>query len=56
MAHLWTSGPKPAEYLRYQVTQLYHCTPAEARQIAARDVADDLSCLAAERLLSKGAS
>ena len=54
MAFLWTGGPKPAEYLRYQVTQLYHCTPDEAREVRIEDVVDDLVCLSAERHIRRG--
>lgn len=44
----------PAEYLRYRVTQLYHCTPDEARQILSQDVMRDLACAEAEQLVSRG--
>lgn len=49
MAHLWTRGPCPPEYLEsYLRRKVYHCTPQELRQIPLEDILIDLTCMRIE--------
>lgn len=49
MAHLWTKGPCPPEYLELILCRdVYHCTPQALRQIPLEDILVALTCLRIE--------
>lgn len=49
MAHLWTKGPCPPEYLELILCRdVYHCTPQALRLIPLEDILTTLTCLRVE--------
>ena len=56
MAHLWTNGPAPWEYIEYILCRhVYHCTPQVLRAMPPEDILTALTILGVEADVRKTA-
>lgn len=54
MAHLHTNAPCPPEYLELQLCRdVYHCTPAQLREVPLDTILVHLACIRGEQNIAK---
>jgi len=53
LAHLWTKGPTPKEYITLNLCRLFSCLPSDLRKENPQDLLDAMICVSAEKKAEK---